>query len=39
MGNGSGGESIYGSRFMDEWENGMVRHNHIGKILLLDPKP
>ena len=25
-GNGTGGESIYGSRFDDEWEKGVVRH-------------
>lgn len=26
-GNGTGGESIYGSRFADEWENGYIAHN------------
>ena len=25
--NGMGGESIYGSKFADEWENGVVRHS------------
>ena len=25
-GNGTGGESIYGAKFADEWENGVVRH-------------
>jgi len=26
-GNGTGGESIYGSEFADEWENGVIRHS------------
>jgi len=26
-GNGTGGESIYGAKFADEWENGTVRHS------------
>ena len=25
-GNGTGGESIYGQKFADEWDNGVVRH-------------
>ena len=25
-GNGTGGESIYGAKFADEWENGVVAH-------------
>jgi len=26
-GNGTGGESIYGNKFPDEWENGIIRHD------------
>jgi peptidylprolyl isomerase len=31
-GNGSGGESIYGARFADEWENGYVAHSEPGLL-------
>merc|ERR1712232_1188848 len=26
-GNGTGGESIYGAKFADEWDNGTIRHS------------
>jgi len=31
-GNGTGGESIYGERFDDEWENGMIKHKVPGLL-------
>ena len=31
-GNGTGGESIYGERFDDEWENGYVKHTVPGLL-------
>mmetsp|Transcript_19339 Transcript_19339/g.29809 ORF Transcript_19339/g.29809 Transcript_19339/m.29809 type:complete len:267 (+) Transcript_19339:40-840(+) len=29
-GNGTGGESIYGEKFDDEWQNGIIRHSEPG---------
>ena len=31
-GNGMGGESIYGERFPDEWENGFIAHSEPGLL-------
>jgi len=31
-GNGTGGESIYGSKFDDEWENGFIAHDIPGLL-------
>lgn len=31
-GNGTGGESIYGKKFDDEWDNGFVRHSVPGLL-------
>lgn len=31
-GNGTGGESIYGSKFDDEWDNGFISHFEPGML-------
>merc|ERR1712151_1258544 len=36
MGNGRGGESIYGSTFADEFENGMVKHTEPGLLSMAN---
>ena len=35
-GNGRGGESIYGKKFADEWDNGMIRHDYIGLLSMAN---
>eukprot|EP00937_MAST-01D_sp_MAST-1D-sp2_P007013 g7013.t1 len=35
-GNGTGGESIYGEKFADEWEHGMVRHSQPGLLSMAN---
>jgi peptidylprolyl isomerase len=38
-GNGTGGESIYGSKFEDEWTNGHVRHTVPGMLSMANAGP
>lgn len=35
-GNGSGGESIYGSKFQDEWTHGYVSHSQAGLLSMAN---
>lgn len=35
-GNGSGGESIYGSKFNDEWDNGYIPHDIPGLLSMAN---
>jgi len=35
-GNGRGGESIYGGKFDDEWENGMIPHSKGGLLSMAN---
>eukprot|EP00442_Polarella_glacialis_P036570 CAMPEP_0115079234 /NCGR_PEP_ID=MMETSP0227-20121206/17990_1 /TAXON_ID=89957 /ORGANISM="Polarella glacialis, Strain CCMP 1383" /LENGTH=383 /DNA_ID=CAMNT_0002466705 /DNA_START=74 /DNA_END=1225 /DNA_ORIENTATION=+ len=35
-GNGTGGESIYGSKFPDEWEGGFVGHSKAGLLSMAN---
>jgi len=35
-GNGTGGESIYGNKFADEWENGYITHNKAGLLSMAN---
>mmetsp|Transcript_41336 Transcript_41336/g.101464 ORF Transcript_41336/g.101464 Transcript_41336/m.101464 type:complete len:378 (+) Transcript_41336:18-1151(+) len=39
MGDGRGGESIYGHRFEDEWTQGMVRHTKPGMLSMANAGP
>jgi len=38
-GNGTGGESIYGSRFADEWDNGVIKHTAPGLLSMANSGP
>mmetsp|Transcript_150681 Transcript_150681/g.383148 ORF Transcript_150681/g.383148 Transcript_150681/m.383148 type:complete len:378 (-) Transcript_150681:61-1194(-) len=38
-GNGTGGESIYGSKFADEWTNGMIRHSEPFLLSMANAGP
>lgn len=38
-GNGTGGESIYGGRFYDEWKNGYVKHSVPGLLSSANAGP
>ena len=35
-GNGTGGISIYGEKFADEWDNGYVGHNSEGLLSMAN---
>merc|ERR1712187_996081 len=35
-GNGMGGESIYGTMFEDEWDNGMIKHTVPGLLSMAN---
>ena len=38
-GNGTGGESIYGDRFADEWDNGVINHSEVGLLSMANAGP
>lgn len=38
-GNGTGGESIYGSKFADEWDNGFIAHSVPGLLSSANSGP
>ena len=38
-GNGTGGESIYGNRFADEWDNGVINHSEVGLLSMANAGP
>lgn len=38
-GNGTGGESIYGTRFADEWDNGVINHSEVGLLSMANAGP
>ena len=35
-GNGTGGESIYGNKFEDEWTNGVIKHTKPGLLSMAN---
>eukprot|EP00287_Rhodomonas_sp_CCMP768_P023055 CAMPEP_0202827236 /NCGR_PEP_ID=MMETSP1389-20130828/14132_1 /ASSEMBLY_ACC=CAM_ASM_000865 /TAXON_ID=302021 /ORGANISM="Rhodomonas sp., Strain CCMP768" /LENGTH=348 /DNA_ID=CAMNT_0049500611 /DNA_START=12 /DNA_END=1058 /DNA_ORIENTATION=- len=39
LGDGRGGESIYGRTFNDEWDNGMIRHTKGGLLSMANSGP
>jgi len=38
-GNGTGGESIYGEKFADEWEGGTIKHSVPGMLSMANAGP
>ena len=38
-GNGTGGESIYGEKFADEWTNGTIKHTEPGLLSMANAGP
>ena len=38
-GNGTGGESIYGEKFADEWDNGYIQHTEPGLLSMANAGP